>query len=164
MSREPLRDRVQGTGPLTRLRGVVDRSIAMYVFRELTGHASTFSDDRPSPPMLDADEIAYRIGAATERPHPSVVHTLPVPAVAVPAQPSFSRAQRPASRPPITAPDVVRRRLLRDSGIALAGFAAVAFLAVAVLPPAQGGVLGATGRPGDQELSASSPTPSLRPS
>jgi hypothetical protein len=50
---------------------------------------------------------------------------------------------------------------VRDSGIALAGFAAVAFLAVTILPPAHGGVLGATGRPGEEQLAA--PTPTVTP-
>ena len=143
MSGDGDEDQVHPAGPLEWLRDVVDRSIAMFMFRRLTGRPTEVADRRPFPPALSADEVAYRIRApgATARPV--------VPSVAIaPAQSSVVRAGRQAIPRPATSGSGTRQRLIRDTGIALAGLAAVAVVAVAAWPSAQSGVLGAAATPG----------------
>jgi hypothetical protein len=139
-------------GQLERLRDLADRSIAMFLFRRLTGRPTEVADRRPFPPALTGDEIAYRLRmpGATVRPILS-------PVVTAPAQPSIVRAGRRAERPPEESGSGTRRRLVRDTGITLLGLSTVAVVAIALWPPAYGGVLGAIATPG-ADLAIASPS------
>jgi hypothetical protein len=133
----------QPSGLRGRVRGLVDRSIAMYLFRRLTGRDVDPTPPPVSSPLLSAGEVAYRIGAADARPPRRAATVLGGPVRA-----PLARPPRSANRPPLTPDAVARRRLVRDTGMTLAGLAIVAMFAVALLPgQPQGGVLGATGSP-----------------
>ncbi len=122
-----------------RLRDIVDRSIGMYLFRRLTGRPTRAEEWPQSPPILSADEVAYRIGAADRRPRRSVGILAGVPTQG-PMGDALRRAGRAATSTGITA----RGQLLRDTSITVAGLAVVALIAAAIWQSPDGAVLGVT--------------------
>jgi len=106
---------------------VIDRSIGMHLIRSLTGRSSDPSaDEVVPPPVLTADEVAYRIGA---------------PGAVVPERretPGPGRRVAPLDPALATPATAARRRLLRDSGAVLVGLSGLALIAIGVFPGAGG--------------------------
>ena len=67
----------QPSGPGGRIRGIVDRSVAMALFRRLTGRRAPSGPTATAATILSEDEVAYRIGAADTRPARPVAPVTP---------------------------------------------------------------------------------------
>jgi hypothetical protein len=134
---------VQPTRRFRRLGDIVDRSIAMFVFRRLTGRPTEVPDRRPFPPALSPDEVAYRLRlpGATTRP-------IVLPVATATVQPAMSPALVGTKRPAAKTRSGPRLRLIRDTGMALTGLATVVVVSFALWPSAQGGVLDAVASAG----------------
>lgn len=145
-------DRAHPARSLEQLRDIVDGSIAMFVFRRLTGQPTEVVDRRPFPPDLSGDEIAYRlrVDGATSRPTVLPVITAPVP-------PTMVRAGPQPRREPARTGRLSSQLLIRDTGFILAGFATAALVVIAVWPMGHGGVLGAVATAGP-DLTAAPPS------
>ena len=110
---------------------------------------TTIAPKEPVPPVVDRDELAYRIG---------------VPGAALPSQPSrfVVAGTEPVPVEPVTMEPTstlliddgptVRQRLSRDTALSLIGLAAVLLIAINVLPRDQGSVLSETSRPVDSRV------------
>jgi hypothetical protein len=163
-ARPPRPGEAQRAGPLAGAFDVVDRSIALYLIRRLTGRPTS----KPVEPssraaVLTAEEVAYRIGkpgAPVPRPREGFGYTGAAAVGAAVVTPAGSEARAvPAIAPPV-GPTAPRQRLVRDAGYALLAFGVLALLAVLVLP--QG--VGIFGHPASSVFSVVRVTPKPTPS